>query len=93
MKKLSNLRSITLGLAFLFWLFGSLVIPVKNLFNQPTTFDYVFGINALIVVIFIVTNVIPKAIKKPDSFNGLNFKTGTTKNTEGCSSCKRKKRT
>ena len=92
MKKTSNLRSIILGISFLFWLFGSMVIPIKQLFNQPTTFDYVFGANALIIISFIFINVVPKAIKKPDSFSNLNFRTGSTKDKTGCTSCKRKKR-
>lgn len=91
MKKFKNLFTAILGVSFLIWLFSSLVTPFTDLYQNQTASNYFLGFNTLLVVGFIVTKVLPQAIKRVP--NSLNLKTGLSKEKKpGCSSCKRKKR-
>lgn len=90
MKKLGNFYNAFLGISFMIWFFASLITPFSGLFDSPTSTDYFLAFNTFIVVGFITVKVLPKAIK--NATTDLNFKIGSTKKSEGCSSCKRKKK-
>ena len=90
MKKLENLKIALLGLSFAFWFITSFTNPIINLFNEPSTYEYIVGFNLFIVLGYFATTVIPKAFKK-NTLESLNLKPGSTKKSGGCSSCKKKK--
>ncbi len=94
MKKLNNLKAGLVGLSFMLWVITSIFNPIITLFKEPTLFEFIIGFNTFIVVTFLVTSLIPKAIKnKKVELSSLDLKTGSTKNKkEDCKSCKRKKR-
>lgn len=90
MKKLENLKIALLGLSFAFWFITSFTNPIINLFNEPSTYEYIVGFNLFVVLGYFATTVIPKAFKK-NTLESLNLKPGSTKKSGGCSSCKKKK--
>lgn len=90
MKRMKNIFNALMGISFMVWFFSSLIAPFNNLYKIPTTFNYFNAANTLIVVGFITFKVLPKAIKSGTS--GLDFKIGSTKNPNGCASCKKKKK-
>ena len=90
MEKIKNLKIALIGLSFVFWFVTSFINPIMNLFNEPSTYEYIVGFNLFIVLGYFVTTIIPKAFKK-NTLEGLNLKLGSTKKSGGCSSCKKKK--
>lgn len=91
MKKLNNLKTALLGLSFVFWLVTSFINPITNLFESPNTYEYIVGFNIFIVIGYFIVSVVPRALKN-NTLGTLNFKSGPTKKSKSCSSCKKKKK-
>lgn len=89
MNKLKNLFSIFLAICFMVWFFYSFYTPIKNFFTVGDTESKLLGFTTIVVLGFLVTRIIPRALK--GDVDPLNYKVGSTKKG-GCSSCKKRKK-
>jgi hypothetical protein len=91
-KIFKKLQQFILPFSLTFWLGYSLLLPIFILFknDEPTTFDYVFGLNTVIILFFFSKSVIPKALKNFHGTDNLGSTKTNPKKNSGCSSCKKK---
>lgn len=81
--------TILFSIIFIFWLFVSVIKPIYNIFKEPTTFELMYGLASLLVIITFSIKIGPKIFDRGE-FNETNFRVGNTKESNGCTSCKKK---